>query len=327
MLLEILLSYPPIFLFLFLFLFIYSVIVQLDLCANGHCKNLGTMNSFYNAYFAAAFEAYGQPNVPVYVRYDRNNVLHAEFYSISTKDFRNHDLETSLPSMPLRSSTCFEEVVKSKNGKLCSVAKVSTATMDAFRVGAYKMANLHRNDHHHPQQNDTDRPVLTSCFPPVDSTSTKQPYRILFASRGNTRSFSNTKEALEKLRSAFPYPEYIVRHLDTSDPTLDSLTQIQAAAEAHVVIFTHGAYVNHVIYMRKASLLLELTGNYIGLVAVEAHQRVAVQVGVYYGRVLLEDLKDHLQKSCVYRDSEIERTIEMTREYFKVQPFRKNVCT
>jgi hypothetical protein len=57
------------------------IVLQRTVCHGSLCKGLGVMDSFYKAYYNAVMEAGGQPNVPVYLRWDSSHDVQPIYFS------------------------------------------------------------------------------------------------------------------------------------------------------------------------------------------------------------------------------------------------------
>lgn len=286
------------------------IIMQRSICRSNICNGIGAVESFYKGYFAALFEAFDQPNIPVYVRWEhRTKEVKPLFFSAHTTDYYNHELIKNEPlkSITLKSLMCFDTVIRSgKKHTYGSIPTVSARAVQKFKAAAYKMVKSH--------------PPLTTYF------ERDPPYRILFSFRGPkaTRHIENIDELFHALNQAFPPPSYIVRLLNSSEPSLDFQTQLQAVAESHVVIANHGAFEGNMIYMKNSSLLLEIFGNY-GNNEIHTFHRLALMFGFYYARLHPQALTDHLAFSYNISSNEIVEVVDTVREYFDRKAFLANV--
>jgi len=289
------------------------VVMQRAICFSTLCWGMNTMESWYKGFFAAVFEASGRPLIPLYVRWDaKDKYVRPMYFSVNSSD--NYvDLkfitnEEEKKPILLQHITCFEELYSHDNLRLGAVPAVSSKAIHRFKSIAYKMVNS--------------TPPLTTYFsPPTNST----PYTNLFGYRGSklTRSMDNVEEFITLLRSRFPAPLYRINPLNPSDPPLGYKAQIQAVAEAHVVIANHGAFEMNMIYMRNSSLLLEIFGDY-SVAEMHTFHRTATMFGVFYGRHHARGLHDHDQKNYSMTAQEMGDVMALVANYFELKPFLHN---
>lgn len=288
------------------------IVMQRAACNARQCIGIGSIDSFYKGYFAALFKAFNQPNIPVYLRWTwKEKSVSPIYFSADTPDYYNTTAGSS--SIELKNLMCFDRVIRRARADYGQTPLVSSSAVQAFKQAAYAMVNDHRS------VNSTSH-NLTTYF------TDKPPYRILFAYRSTsaTRYINNMQAVVEKLKIAFPSPHYHLRLLDTSDINLDFTTQLQAVAESNVVICNHGAFEANMIYMRNASLLIEIFGHY-GNNEIHTFHRLALVFGLYYARVHPRDMIDHLQPNFTMAAEDIEEIVGMTTDYFGHKRYLRNV--
>ena len=100
--------------------------------------------------------------------------------------------------------------------------------------------------------------------------------------------------------------------------------QLRAMAEANVVITNHGAFEGNVIYMRNASLLIELAGEYYNP-EFRLFQNLSQDFGVFYSRIHTSNLHGHAQSHFNITKIEIHEIVNVVRDYFTLKPFSFNI--
>eukprot|EP01038_Epipyxis_sp_PR26KG_P010940 gene10940-14689_t len=300
------------------------IIMQRAACHGILCAGIGTMESFYKGYFAAVFEAFNQPNIPVYLRWSWNQKNAEPFYfSVKTKDFYlspNNLSESMRKHMELQPSTCFERMIRRTDTNYGSVPTVSSDAIHKFKKVAYEMVNNYYTSQLSSSTPSHELPSKLTTYFEKDP-----PYRILFSYRGPvaSRHIENIQEFINKLNDNFISPTYIIRLLNNSNPYLDFQTQLHAVAESHVVITNHGAFEGNMIYMKNSSLLLEIFGHY-GNNEIHTFHRLALMFGAYYGRVQPKSLTDHLAPSFNLTDYDMNEIVDIVKNYFSIKPFLNN---
>lgn len=284
--------------------------MQRAVCHGTLCYGIGSFDSFYKGYFAALLSAAGQINTPIYMRFEarKKAVIPMQVSTNHTTEYLNSTMMQSVwsRSMDLFGRMHFERVIHTVNLDYGSIGAVSAEAVKRFKAAAYALIPC--------------TPPLTTYFEPGP------PYRILLAYRGNkaSRQVQNMDEFVSMVHTSFPGPDYIVRLLNTSDPQLAFDTQLQAVAEAHVVIANHGAFEGNMIYMRNSSLLVEIFGNYyVG--EIHTFQRLAVMFGLYYARLHAEGLPDHHLTYFNLSSVELSNIKNIVSEYFERKPFLGNL--
>eukprot|EP01033_Poteriospumella_lacustris_P004717 gene4717-3381_t len=324
------------------------VVIQRAACSGSCCAGIGSIESYYKGFFAIAFEAFGQPDVPVYLRYTwQKREASPIFFSVHTRDFYNENNATvssrHFGEIPLQPQHCFDNVLRrSHKATYGRTLTVSRATIDRFRRTAYRVVNEHvrRFGLAEPFSYFAPSVALTPPLPPLRFTplavrefsatnallsplNASTPQRILVAYRGpsGTRFVVNLPTLLERLRATFPPPRYELAVLDTSQPKLTFLEQLHAVASSDVVISNHGAFEANMIYMQRGALLVELFGVY-GNNEVHTFHRLAMSLGLFYARWNCERNSDHQLKSFNLTDHDVARIEGVLVDYFRRRAFR-----
>lgn len=284
------------------------IVMQRAVCHDKLCQGLGVLDSYYKGYFAAVLEAAGQPNVPVYLRWTATPEVKPFYFSTSTQEvyYQKREGAEDPPHITLQHTMCTQRNLQRTNLNYGETPTVGAKAVKKFKEVAYKLA---RRD-----------PPLPTYF------DSNPPYTVLVSYRGPqaSRHTANIFELIENLKQVFPAPDFNIKCLNNSDSQLDFRAQILAVAEAHVIITNHGAFEGNMIYMRNSSLLIEIFGDYwVG--EVMTFHRLAMMWGLHYARLHASDLKDHAQSSFTLQPSEIADVINITKEYFRIKPFLKNL--
>lgn len=275
------------------------LILQRSVCKDRLCQGIGVMEAFYKAYFAAIFEAAGQPSIPVYVRWTfHSKEVKPLVFSVHSPDNYNHTAINSLQPIRLEPLMCFDTVMRSgKRHQYGAIPSVSISAVQKFKAVAYRMIN-------------------TSIM-----LSDRPPFRILFSHRGQkaSRHIANLDQFNAMLAAAFPPPNYIIQTLNNSLDTLTWRDQMTAVATAHVVITDHGAFEGNMIYMKNSSLLVELFGTY-GCNEVHTFQRLALSFGIFYSRTNSAGLTNHRAHSYNITRQETSKVLNIVKQYFETVP-------
>jgi len=285
------------------------VILQRAVCHGSLCSGLGVIESFYKGYFAALFAAGGQPHVPVYFRWTAGSKEVLPMYFSNETEDNFYDSHITDPekkkSIELHGMMCFEKQIGRKNLKFGAIPTLSPRAVQNFKQVAYRMARKDGS--------------LTTYF------QRGPPYRILFSYRGPqaSRHIENLDEFIGSLQKTFPAPDYVLRLMNNSDPTLTYKDQLGAVAESHVVITNHGAFQGNMLYLRNSSLIIEIFGHY-GNNEIHTFHRMAMMFGAYYARVQPMGLQDHYGREYNLSAWDINNILNITKDYFHRQPYLAN---
>jgi hypothetical protein len=291
------------------------IIFQRAACNANLCAGLGTVRSFYSAYFGAIQDAF-QPNVPLYLRYTWHEKGVSPTFVSTTYDAYELNVDKlgtneqkALKPIHLGHKMCFEKVIRrgpAYHGNY--YGSVAPENVERFKAKAYSSRNLHVET------------ALNTHF------TQNTPYVILFSYRGPpiTRSFVNTAHVLTLLQSAFSdSSKYVVKGHNNANSSVTSEEQIALMASANVVVTNHGAFEGNLIYMRNGSLLIELSGAYHNP-EFRFFQHLAQMFGVFYTRIQTDNLTDHQAVGASMADSEVHEVVETVKTYFDLKPFKFN---
>jgi len=294
------------------------VIMQRAACNGNLCAGIGTFRSFYSAYFAAIVTAF-QPGIPFYMRFTwHQKAVSPVFVSLNISGYEINDEDLSpeqkaTQPILLHGQMCFEQVIRrgpTNHGNY--YGSVAPEVIHQFKETAYRSTNIAATHTNTP---------LTTYF------RRDAPYVILFSYRGNssTRYYDNNMDMLHMLETVFLKPVYEVRSFNNANSSLTAEIQIEAVASANVVLTNHGAFEGNLIYMRNASLLIELSGNYYNP-EFRFFMHFAQMFGVYYSRIQTDLLLDHGQSgNATIQNSEIDEVVNTIKHYFDEKPFLHNV--
>ena len=288
------------------------VVMQRAACHATLCFGVGTWRSFYAAYFAAAFEAVNQSNIPIYIRWaSGERSLTPNHVSTRIDGYENYQIKNVSPkTIPIKPNICLEHVIR-RGPKYWGNfhGSKSPEAIQGFKRAAYGAKSV-------------GTPVLTTHF--VASS----PCVILFSYRGihSSRHMTNSSQSLliHGLHQSFPAPLYDLRIMNNGNQSNTAEGQLRAVAEANVVITNHGAFEGNLIYMRNASLLVELAGNYTNS-EFRFFQHLSHDFGVFYARLRTYNLQDHDQASFDILSTEIDEIVGIVREYFMRKPYAFNI--
>ena len=288
------------------------VVMQRAACHAKLCFGVGTWRSFYSAYFAAAFEAANQSSIPIYIRWaSGERFLAPNFVSTRIDGYENYQVQSVIPkTIPIKPNICLEHVLR-RGPKYWGNfhGSKSPESVQGFKRAAYAAKSV-------------GTPVLLTHF--VASS----PCVILFSYRGvhSSRHMVNSSQRLlvDGLRQSFPAPLYDLRVMNNGNQSNTAEVQLRAVAEANVIITNHGAFEGNLIYMRNASLLIELAGNYSNS-EFRFFQHLSHDFGVFYARLRTYNLQDHDQDSFDILPSEIDEIVGVVRDYFTRKPYAFNI--
>ena len=284
------------------------VVMQRAACHANLCFGVGTWRSFWSAYFAAAFEAANQSNIPVYIRWSwTERELKPNFVSTHIIGYENYNVSPTPKSIVLTSLMCMEHVLRRGPEYWGNFhGSKSPEAIQGFKRAAYSARSF-------------GKPLPTHF-------GVSSPFVILFSYRGNkgSRHIANSYQLMNRLESSFPLPSYILRTMNNGALTNTAEMQLRAMAEAYVVITNHGAFEGNLIYMRNASLLIELAGEYYNP-EFRFFQHLSHDFGVFYSRIRTNNLQGHSQSSFNITMAEIQEIIDIVRDYFTLKPYAFNI--
>ena len=296
------------------------VVMQRAACHANLCFGVGTWRSFWSAYFAAAFEAANQTNIPVYIRWSwterelkpnfvSNRIEGYEDYNVSNRieGFKNYNVTPIPKSIVSRPLVCMEHVLRRGPEYWGNFhGSKSPEAVQGFKRAAYSAKSL-----------GTSLPMHFGA---------SSPFVILFSYRGNkgSRHIVNSNWLVNTLISSFSLPSYILRTMNNGDLSNTAEMQLRAMAEANIVITNHGAFEGNVIYMRNASLLIELAGEYYNPEFC-LFQHLAHDFGVFYSRIHTSNLQSHAQSYFNITEREVQEIVDVIRDYITLKPYAFNI--
>jgi hypothetical protein len=291
------------------------VVVQRAACHGTLCAGIGSVESFYKGYYAAAFAAFGQPHIPVFIRWRWSDRYVEPYYFSALSSDLHGDQEREAgggkaPAILLKNQMCFERVVRRADTDYGNTPTVSASAVQQFKKTAFAMVGR-----------------LEGAGPIPTHFSPGPPYRLLLSYRGPlaSRHIANLQEFASELRAQFPAPLFELQLMNNSDPQLSFQAQLRAVAEAHIVITNHGAFEGNMIYMRNGSLLIEVFGHY-GNNEIHVFHRLALMFGVYYARVHPPSLTDHQAFDYNLSTADMKNIVDTAKEYFSLKPFMHNLA-
>lgn len=284
------------------------VVMQRAACHANLCYGVGTWRSFWSAYFAAAFEAANQTNIPVYIRWSwTERELKPNFISTRIEGYENYNVSPIPKSIVSRPRVCMEHVLRRGPEYWGNFyGSKSPEAVQGFKRAAYGAKSL--------------------ASPLPTHFNISLPYVILFSYRGTkgSRHMINSNLLVNTLINSFPFPSYIFRTMNNGELSNTAEMQLRAMAEANIVITNHGAFEGNVIYMRNASLLIELAGEYYNPEFC-LFQHLAHDFGVYYARIHTRYLQGHAQSCFNITKNEVQEIVHIIRDYIALKPFAFNI--
>ena len=213
-------------------------------------------------------------------------------------------------SISLQEHTCFDEVILRgpyHHGNF--YGSKSPEAVQAFKAAAYGATSVRAINGGKP---------LPTHFP------VGAPIALLMSYRGQThRHIENYPALIAALTAAFPASSNVVlTTMNNGNSSLTAEMQIKAVAEAHVVVTNHGAFEGNIPYMRNASMLVELVGNYENEDFL-LFQNYSREFGVFYARLQGDSLKDHNQVAYNLTGAEIKEVVSVVQQYVDAKPFKK----
>ena len=209
------------------------IIIQRSVCHGILCHGLGVLDSYYKGFYAAVLDAAEQYNVPVYLRWYNEKYWSPYYFSTNFKQKYKTYIEEfdkkMLEPISVQNTMCFSRVIHRSNLKYGAIGTVSSNAVHKFKASAYKMV-----------YDSTDNEEVLKTF--FRKNQGEKPFIILVSHRGQhaSRHMQNIDDLIYYLRKRFQQPKYLVKQFNNSLSTNDYRMQIQAVAEAHVVITNHG---------------------------------------------------------------------------------------
>ncbi len=293
------------------------IILQRAACNGNLCFDLGTVRSFFGAYFGAILDAF-QPGIPVYMRYTwHERAVTPMFASTLNQGYEYEvgkgpelkDWQKALKPIVLKGRMCFERVIRRGPTYYGNYyGSVAPEVIEEFRKKAYSSPNIKVS------------PPLTTHF------KKDPPYVILFSYRAPpaSRAWANSAEFLQTLRNNFLPPTYEVRAFNNANGTHNTAEhQIATVGSANVIVTNHGAFEGNIINMRNGTLLIELSGAYNNP-EFRFFQHFAHMFGVYYSRMETSNLVDHAEGNINVTESEMGEVVDMVKQFFDLKPFLFN---
>jgi hypothetical protein len=234
--------------------------------------------------------------------------------SVHTPGYINTTTAAAPDSISLHEHTCFDEVILRgpyHHGNF--YGSKSPEAVQAFKAAAYGAASVRAINGGKP---------LPTSFP--SAAGGPGPIAVLVSYRGQThRHIENYPALVAALTTAFPPSSNVaLTTMNNGNSSLTAEMQLKAVADAHVVVTNHGAFEGNLVYMRNASMLVELVGNYENEDFV-LFQNYSREFGVFYARLQGVHLKDHNQPAYNLTDAEIQEVVTVVQQYVTAKPFLK----
>jgi hypothetical protein len=291
------------------------------------CSGIGYYRSFYQGFYRVLIHAF-QPQTTLYIRWYGSD---KEYHAINLTDIRKNQIvgtiDSRFPPIKVQETTCFEKVVARIVCHTCMFHSVSNSAIQQFKQMAYQIVSQ-----------ELQKPLFPSMF------STKDPIIITFAYRSEnaTRKMDNLTHVisifqhhLQGKNITYHLPTKSIpstiqfETLDTSQNNLTYTEQINIVTRTQILIAEHGAFQAHLMYLRNASLLIDLRANskssqYQQMF--ELFEAMTHLFGIFHASVTMRELKLHEQKEYRVHGDEIQQIIHIIHEYLQEQPFVYNLC-
>ena len=282
------------------------IIQRCRICTPGLSEGIGTWESFFKAYFAAAINAF-QPRIPIYIR--NKSPLRAHFLSIDKQGIIHEEIShDDIISLNEDDRIYMERLIRSARDKTpkwnIHMQCCSPNTVAKFKSSAYKLIS------------DTNTPSKNSSF--IDRIPAGYPINVTYAFRDVTfgRHANNTNHVCSVLSNLLKYPKFNFECIPTFNKSINYIPQIHLMSRIHVLITEHGAFLSNLIYMRARSLLIMLRGNYdFGMDHDYITANVAESFGIYFKVVLNNRMKDHGQNEFEITSDEILKLSNIILKY------------
>lgn len=335
------------------------IVLQRAPCAReDFCQGIGYYHGFFQGFFRTVMEAFGR-DIPLYVRWQQNDAyqpvdLWDTVDSSAQGVFVQSDKYTSgkssispassscgplavpssqryLARIPMAPVFCFDKVISRTDCDICNGEVLNPNTTSTFRAAAYRIVNDYYQ--HHPDKrlpSARTEPLIHYFHEP----SAAHPIVILFAYRGSSasRHMSNSAALLNFLQSkvtALSKTHPVEFHsLDTSTNQLRYEAQIHAVSSAHVVISEHGAFQAHMMYLRRASLIVDLQARTSAPQFTDMFRlfdKMMHIFGVFHRLVRTKQLTQHGQASFAIEDAEMDQIWRHVEDYIVQRAYRHNM--
>lgn len=318
---------------------------------NDFCQGMGTWNSFFKGYYMIALSAALQSQshaIPIYLRFQQDMELKPIVLNAAKDDFvrypypivRNSSSSKKYPDFILldNDQICFEHVIRriiSCDG--CFYGSLSEFAVTKFKQTTYEYLNKYYNRRKDKINHVFEGEIghTSTAHEKIRTTHNNNQnvfglplaagrIIITYAYRGitATRHANNVDMLRSALLAGFAdASQYKVRFVDTSTGTLGFAEQMYIAATSHVIITDHGAFQTNLIYMRNASLLIDLRGDYPNGECVN-FEHMACMFGIYFQHVVMSQLKVHGgMKGFNITTEEAAQVVQIIQNYSSEKPY------
>lgn len=302
------------------------IILQRALCANKDsdiCYGNNVWNTYMKGYFHILSSTFHQDTI-VYIRWENKPTLQPYRFTIINGTIEPVLLPASeAPEINLSYYTCFERLLRRPFVGARTVENtLSMIESEAYKDTAYqiatKTANYKSISNNHWQSSPTVE--ISIIYRYVNTT-----HRVSIR-----RNQANYAQLVDYLKSEFHSPEIEFNIFPAPSHQTEIGSQIASVARTHVLISDHGAFQANVAFMRHGSLLIDLVGIYFKPqlnkhtleCPVEEFTRYYLNFGIYYRRVFVSDLKDHLSPSYTIQPSEMQEIAGHIKSYLSAAPYK-----
>ena len=202
------------------------IIQRCRICTPGLSDGIGTWESFFKAYFAAAIEAF-QPNIPIYIR--NKTPLRAHFLSINSQGVIQETIsQQNTISLNEDDRIFMERLIRSTRDNTpdwnVHLQCCSPSAVAKFKSSAYKLIS------------DSNTPNNNSYF--IDSIPVGYPINVTYAFRDITfgRHAKNTNHVCSALSNLLKYPKFNFECIPTFNKSMNHIPQIRLMSKIHILI-------------------------------------------------------------------------------------------
>lgn len=125
------------------------VVAQRAACYGTACTGIGSIESYYKGFFGIAFAAFGQPDIPFYLRYTwKQREVSPLYFDVDSSTLYREDIRNvsqhQYGPIPLQMVHCFDHVYRrTPIVSYGAIAVVSRDVIEQFRRTACRVVNAH----------------------------------------------------------------------------------------------------------------------------------------------------------------------------------------
>jgi hypothetical protein len=295
------------------------------------CRGVGTFDGWFKGFYMAMIHAF-RPGIPLFVRFKwQQRELNPMYLDPYAPDGEAPKPKTHENGFQLNS--CYESQfilspVKcgrgffTRNSNRGFWNSISAATVKKFKEAAYNLT-VEQYPERVALWRKEGRDMGT--VPPLHFTK-DAPIVVTLARRAEpvARRFHNITQLRTILKKFLPKPQFHFREYISSNDSRGYAEQIRIAAESQVIIAEHGGFASNMIYMRNASLWIELRGTYTSAETIN-FERLARLFGLYMHPITISNLEWHKQTTFTLTQSECLKILQLILRYAQDKPYAHNI--